>query len=92
MGRTYLLKNSSGRSPLTDGKMPCLLRYDWSRPIIAETDLQLCTSITNGIRICHLKLLFHRDEERRPRLPDTINQPITVMPLSRMKKLYSRHA
>ncbi|GFW09342.1 uncharacterized protein TNCV_2066011 [Trichonephila clavipes] len=37
MGRTYLLKNSSGRSPLTDGKMPCLLRYDWSRPIIAES-------------------------------------------------------
>ncbi|GFW56821.1 hypothetical protein TNCV_160511 [Trichonephila clavipes] len=36
------VKNSSGRtvvrrSPLTDGKMPCLLRYDWSRPIIAES-------------------------------------------------------
>ncbi|GFX68319.1 hypothetical protein TNCV_2816941 [Trichonephila clavipes] len=37
MGRTYLLKNSSGRSPLTDEKIPCLLRYDWSRPIIAES-------------------------------------------------------
>ncbi|GFV65725.1 DNA replication factor Cdt1 [Trichonephila clavipes] len=37
MGRTYLLKNSSGRSPLTDGKMPCLLRYDWSKPIDAES-------------------------------------------------------
>ncbi|GFT06606.1 hypothetical protein TNCV_2855381 [Trichonephila clavipes] len=37
MGRTYLLKNSSGRSPLTDEKMPCLLRFDWSRPIIAES-------------------------------------------------------
>ncbi|GFX05657.1 acetoacetyl-CoA synthetase [Trichonephila clavipes] len=36
MGRTYLLKNSSGRSPLTDEKMPCFLRYDWSRPINAE--------------------------------------------------------
>ncbi|GFV52557.1 hypothetical protein TNCV_3010251, partial [Trichonephila clavipes] len=36
-GRTYLLKNSSGRSPLTDGKMPCLLRYNWSRPINAES-------------------------------------------------------
>ncbi|GFX59439.1 hypothetical protein TNCV_3667041 [Trichonephila clavipes] len=30
-------ENSSGRSPLTDEKMPCLLRYDWSRPIIAES-------------------------------------------------------
>ncbi|GFU40101.1 hypothetical protein TNCV_3767661 [Trichonephila clavipes] len=37
MGRTYLLKNSSGRSPLTDGKMPCLLRCDWSKPINAES-------------------------------------------------------
>ncbi|GFW53879.1 hypothetical protein TNCV_2446711 [Trichonephila clavipes] len=37
MGRTYLLKNSSERSPLTDGKMPCLLRSDWSRPINAES-------------------------------------------------------
>ncbi|GFT54009.1 hypothetical protein TNCV_153701 [Trichonephila clavipes] len=36
MGRTNLLKNSSGRSPLTDGKMPCLLRYDWSKSINAE--------------------------------------------------------
>ncbi|GFW41374.1 hypothetical protein TNCV_1003641 [Trichonephila clavipes] len=41
MGRTYLcvknsekLKNSGGRSPLTDG---CLLRFDWSRPIDAES-------------------------------------------------------
>ncbi|GFW30506.1 hypothetical protein TNCV_454441 [Trichonephila clavipes] len=30
-------ENSSGRSPLTDEKMPCLLRFDWSRPIIAES-------------------------------------------------------
>ncbi|GFT57703.1 hypothetical protein TNCV_1851431 [Trichonephila clavipes] len=36
-GIAYLLKNSSGRSPLTDGKMPCLLRSDWSRPISAES-------------------------------------------------------
>ncbi|GFT20043.1 hypothetical protein TNCV_4994401 [Trichonephila clavipes] len=31
------------------------------------------------------KLLFRRDEEPRPRLPDPIDQPITVMPLSRVK-------
>ncbi|GFV93391.1 hypothetical protein TNCV_4540021, partial [Trichonephila clavipes] len=33
-----LLKNSSGRSPLTDEKeLPCKLQYDWSRPINAES-------------------------------------------------------
>ncbi|GFX38882.1 hypothetical protein TNCV_4753581 [Trichonephila clavipes] len=37
MGRTYVLKNSGGRSPLTDGEMPCLLRFDWSKPIDAES-------------------------------------------------------
>ncbi|GFU27029.1 hypothetical protein TNCV_280181 [Trichonephila clavipes] len=35
------------------------------------------------------KLLLRRDEEPRSRLPDPIDQPITVMALSRMKKLHS---
>ncbi|GFS80563.1 hypothetical protein TNCV_3869961 [Trichonephila clavipes] len=55
MGRTYLLKNSSGRSPLTDEKMPCLLRYDWSRPIIAESG--------RGCSRCRGKKVFKTDEE-----------------------------
>ncbi|GFT54441.1 hypothetical protein TNCV_2727681 [Trichonephila clavipes] len=30
--------------------------------------------------------ISHPDEARLPRLPDSIDQPITAMPLSRMKK------
>ncbi|GFX44310.1 hypothetical protein TNCV_1097501 [Trichonephila clavipes] len=36
-GQDIPAENSRGRSPLTDEKMPCLLRFDWSRPIIAES-------------------------------------------------------
>ncbi|GFU65951.1 uncharacterized protein TNCV_1397601 [Trichonephila clavipes] len=36
MGRTYLLKTVADEVRLLMRKMPCLLRYDWSRPIIAE--------------------------------------------------------
>ncbi|GFX79143.1 putative RNA-directed DNA polymerase from transposon X-element [Trichonephila clavipes] len=37
MGRTNLLKNSGGRSRSPKEELPCLLRFDWSKPIVAES-------------------------------------------------------
>ncbi|GFV07289.1 hypothetical protein TNCV_1312871 [Trichonephila clavipes] len=37
MGRTYLLKTVADEIRLLMKNVPCLLRYDWSRPIIAES-------------------------------------------------------
>ncbi|GFT24507.1 hypothetical protein TNCV_3253191 [Trichonephila clavipes] len=36
--------------------------------------------------------ISHPDEAHLPRLPDSVDQPITAMPQSKMKKLHFRQA
>ncbi|GFV85361.1 hypothetical protein TNCV_3771861 [Trichonephila clavipes] len=69
MGRTYLLKNSSGRSPLTDGKMPCLLRYDWTRPIIAESGRG------KGLEIISNALCYHNSKNKAVKRIEPVIRP-----------------
>ncbi|GFT54039.1 hypothetical protein TNCV_153971 [Trichonephila clavipes] len=72
-------------SPLTDGKVPCLLRYDWSRPIIAESGRGkgLGRSENRNKEILELKLISrsHRKKGERETTV-TASQTTRLFPLA----------
>ncbi|GFT44647.1 hypothetical protein TNCV_5036861 [Trichonephila clavipes] len=101
MGRTYLLKNSSGRSPLTDGKMPCLLRYDWTRPILAESiEVKVGITFQDGDRFNSCQVIYSQfglaihqnDHQARRRFLEWDQIEIAVVPDFHKRILFSDEA
>ncbi|GFY28391.1 transposable element Tcb2 transposase [Trichonephila clavipes] len=72
--------------PTNKNTLICALTEEWDK--LPQQLLDNVVQKSNLLALSQAKKLFkthHPDEEHKPRLPDSIAQPITNMPLSRME-------